>query len=61
MDVRWFNKPAPSKISKKLKVRKQDFVPSFLAATAVVPCKAIKPVARIPVPTQLITGSERSG
>lgn len=54
-------KPAPSKLSKKLKVRKQDLVPSFLAATAVAPCKAIKPVAGIPVPAQLLTGLEHSG
>lgn len=35
--------PASSKLSKKLKVRKQDFPLNFLAATAVAPCEAIKP------------------
>lgn len=34
--------PASSKLSKKLKVRKQDFPLNFLAATAVAPCEAIK-------------------
>lgn len=54
-------KPASSKLSKKLKLRKQDFILSFLAATAVAPCKAIKPVAGIPMPSPLITGLEHSG
>lgn len=41
------------KVSRELKVRKQDFTLHFPATTAVASCKAIKPVGRIPVPSHL--------